>query len=412
VTAIRVGICALVAFTVLAHGAVEPWSEALLEIGAATLFALWGILALCQRQIEIRWTWLFPPLLCLGAFALLQQVSGLSAYPYATKIELLKWAAFLLLVFLTVESFRTTEELKRFVWFLVSLGFFVSLLAIIQYFTFNGKLYWFRVLHQGGLPFGPFVNHNHFAGFVELVVPLALALLLCGAVPPDKLLLVSLLTVVPISALVLSASRGGIISLLFEFALLGFLLRIPSKQLLKATGLGLVAGLLAAWLGAGWTVKRFESSTPRDVSWDRRVSMFRDTWQVFLHHPWAGSGLGTLETVFPRYESYYDRLVVDHAHNDYLELLADTGVIGGLCVLGFVAILFQRGLSNVRSAKNRVSRSFCAGAVVACAGLLLHSLVDFNMHIPSNALLFLLLAALATSCVSQPELANRDCRRS
>jgi O-antigen ligase len=396
----------MVAFAVLAHGAVEPWSEALLEVGGATLFALWGILALRERQVEIRWTWLYLPLLGLGGFALIQNVFGLSVYPYATKIELLKWGTYLLLFFLTVELFRTAEELKRLVWFLVSLGFFVSLLGIIQHFTFNGKLYWFRVLHQDGAPFGPFVNYNHFAGFVELIAPLGLAMLFCGAVRRDKLPLLSLLTIVPISALVLSASRGGIITFLFEAALLGFLVRVPKrgkKQLLKATGLALLAGLLAAWLGVGWTVERFESLTPGEVSRDRRVSMFRDTWQVFLHHPWAGTGLGTLETVFPRYESYYDGLVVDHAHNDYLELLADTGVVGGVCLLGFIAFLFQRGLSNLRSAKNPVIRSFYAGASVACAGLLLHSLVDFNMHIPSNALLFLVLAALATSCVSEPE---------
>ena len=398
-TAIRVGICVLVAFAVLAHGAVEPWSEALLEVGTATLFAMCGILALRQRQVEIRWTWLYLPLLALGAFALLQQVSGLSAYPYATKIELLKWGAYLLLFFLTVESFRTAEELKRLGWFLVSLGFFVSLLAIVQHFTFNGKLYWFRVLQQGGVPFGPFVNRNHFAGFVELIAPLGLAMLFCGAVRRDKLPLLTLLAIVPISALVLSASRGGIISFLFEAALLGFLVRVPKRgkrQLVQVVGLALVAGVLAAWLGVGWTVQRFENSTPGEVSQDRRISMFKDTWQIFLHHRWTGTGLGTLETVYPRYESYYDGLVVDHAHSDYLELLADTGVVGGVCMLGFIALLFQRGLSNLRSAKNPVSRSFYAGALVACAGLLLHSLVDFNMHIPSNALLFLLLAGLAT----------------
>jgi O-antigen ligase len=198
---------------------------------------------------------------------------------------------------------------------------------------------------------------------------------------------------------------------MFEAALLGFLVRVPKrgkKQLLKAVGLALVAGLLAAWLGVGWTVERFESSTPGEISRDRRVSMFRDTWQIFLHHPWAGTGLGTLETVYPRYESHYGGLVVDHAHNDYLELLADTGLVGGVCVLAFIALLFQRALSNLRSAKNLVSRSFYAGALVACTGLLVHSLVDFNMHIPANALLFLLLAGLAMSGMAEAE-ADQPC---
>jgi O-antigen ligase len=344
------------------------------------------------------------PLLTLGGFALLQRLARFSVYPYATKIELLKAAAYLLLFFLAVELFRTVEEWKSFVWFLVILGSLVSLLAIVQYFTFDGKLYWFRVLPQGVVPFGPFVNHNHFAGFVELISPPGLAMLLTGAVRRDKLPLLILLCVLPIGALALSASRGGITSFLFEFVLLIFLVRKKGegrRHLLMAGSLALVAGFLAIWLGLGWTVERFAHSTPGDLSRDRRVSIYRDTWKIVRDHPWTGTGLGTLETVFPRYESYYDGLVVDHAHNDYLELLADTGLIGGVCVLGFVALLAWRGLSNLRGANNPVCRSLYSGGVVGCAGLLLHSLVDFNLHIPSNALLFLLLAAMATSSIPE-----------
>jgi O-antigen ligase len=403
-TPIRVGICSLVAFAVLAHGAVETWSVSVLEIGATSLFLLWGVLTLRKRRVEIEWNWLYLPLLTLGGFALLQRLAGLSVYPYATKIELLKAATYLLLFFLTVQTFRTADEWKSFVWFLVALGSFVSLLAIVQYFTFNGKLYWFRVLHQSVVPFGPFVNHNHFAGFVELISPPGLAMLLTGAVRRDKLPLLVLLTVLPIGALALSASRGGITSFLFEFVLLAFLVRKKgegSKKLLMAGGLALVAGLLAIWLGLGWTVERFEHSTPGDLSRDRRVSIYRDTWRIVRDHPWTGTGLGTLETVFPHYESYYDGLVVDHAHNDYLELLADTGLIGGVCILGFVALLAWRGLSNLRGASGPACRSLYAGAMVACAGLLLHSMVDFNLHIPSNAMLFLLLAAMATCDIAK-----------
>jgi len=341
----------------------------------------------------------------LGGLALVERLVGLSVYPYATKIELLKAGAYLLLFFLTVESFSTLEQWKSFVWFLVSLGFFVSLLAIVQYFTFNGKLYWFRVLPPGEVPFGPFVNPNHFAGFVELISPLGLAMLLSGAVRRDKLPLLVVLSILPIGALALSASRGGITSFLFEFVLLIFLMRRKGerrRQLVMAGSLALVAGFLALWLGLGWTVERFEHLTDGGISRDRRASIFRDTWKIVRDHPWTGTGLGTLETAFPRYESYYDGLVVDHAHNDYLELLADTGLIGGLCMLGFVALLAWRGLSNLRAAHNPVRQFVYSGSLVACAGLLLHSLVDFNLHIPSNALLFLLLAAMATCRTTEP----------
>ena len=403
-TPIRVGICGLVAFSVLAHGAVETWSTFILETGAAVLFLLWGVLAVRDRRVWIRWNWLYLPLLTLGAFALLESVAGGSAYPYATKIELLKAVTYFLLFFLAIESFQTIDEWKSFAWFLVTLGSFVSLLAVVQYFTFNGKLYWFRVLPQGVVPFGPFVNHNHFAGFVELIIPAGLAMLLTGAVRRDHVPLLILLTVLPIGALALSASRGGIISFLFEFVLLIFLVRQKgegTRTLLMAGGLALVAGLLAIWLGLGWTVERFEHSTPGDLSRDRRVSIYRDTWKIVRDHPWTGTGLGTLETVFPRYESYYDGLRVDHAHNDYLELVAETGLIGGICMLGFITLLAWRGLSNLLGTNRRVCRALYSGALVACAGLLLHSMVDFNLHIPSNALLFLLLAAMATCDIAE-----------
>jgi O-antigen ligase len=402
---IRVGICILVAFTVLAHGAVETWSVFILEMGAAVLFLLWGVRASRLERVEIDWNWLYLPMLALGGFALLELLAGRSFYPYATKIELLKAVAYLLVFFLAVESFRTLKQWQSFVWFLIILGSFVSLVAIVQHFTFNGKLYWFRVLPQGVVPFGPFVNHNHFAGFVEMTTPPALALLLTGAVRRDKLLLVILLSVLPIGALALSASRGGILSFLIEFVLLTALVYRKDearRQLLMAGGLALVAVVLSVWLGLGWTVERFERSTPGDLSRDRRVSIYRDTWRIVGSHPWTGTGLGTLQSVFPRYESYYDGFVVDHAHNDYLELLSETGLIGGLCMLGFVGLLVWRGLSNLRRANNPTSRSLYSGALVGCIGLLIHGMVDFNLHIPSNALLFLVLAAIATSRV-RPE---------
>ena len=398
-TSVRVGICSLVAFSVLAHGAVETWSAFVLEIGAAALFLLWGILALRERRVEIRWNWLYVPMLTLGGLACLQRLVGLSAYPYATKIELLKASAYLLVFFLSVESFKTVERWRSFVWFLVIFGALVAILAIAQYFTFQGKLYWFRVLRPGVIPFGPFVNHNHFAGFVELISPPGLAMLLTGTVQRDKLPLLIFLCALPIGALALSASRGGILSFLVECALLIFVVRnreARKRQWLMTGGLALVAALLAVWLGLGGTVQRFGLLARGDVSSNRRVSIYEDTWKIVHDHPWTGTGVGTLETVFPRYESYYDGLVVDHAHNDYLELLAETGFIGGACMLGFIVLLLWRGASNLRQARTPGARGVYSGALIACVGLLIHSLIDFNLHIPSNALLFLVLAAAVT----------------
>ena len=401
---IRGGICGLIAFAVLASGAVEPWSQAILEMGSALLVLLWAVSAVRRGRVEVHWNWLLAPLLCLIAFCIAQGAQGFTVYAYVSTVELLLWAACLLLVFLANESIRTDQQIHSFQWFLLTLGFFVSLFGIVQHLIPNGKLYWLRPLRWGGSPLGPFVNHNHFAGFVVLIVPLGLALILGTATRRDKLPLLYLFTALPIGALFLSGSRGGMASFLLEVVLLGFLATTNSpgrRRLVEAAGFAVLAGALVLWLGVGPARWQLFGSPFAEIPHDRRISMFKDTLRIFLDHRWIGTGLGTLQTVYPRYESYYDGAIVTHAHNDYLELLSDTGLAGGMCGLAFVVILFWRGIQNWRAAESPSSRSFCAGAVAACGGMLLHSLVDFNLHIPSNALLFLVLACLVTSTAQE-----------
>ncbi|HEX4643214.1 MAG TPA: hypothetical protein VH161_07090, partial [Candidatus Acidoferrales bacterium] len=149
---IRTGICVLVAFAVLAHGAVEPWSEAVLEIGAALLLLVWAGKVLTSGELNLVWSPLLWPLLGFWLLAALQLALGITAVPYLTRIELLKYSSLLALFFLCVQSCRTRSQWRNFVWFLMSLGFAVSLFAILQHFTFNGKLYWVRELQFGGIP--------------------------------------------------------------------------------------------------------------------------------------------------------------------------------------------------------------------------------------------------------------------
>jgi O-antigen ligase len=124
---------------------------------------------------------------------------------------------------------------------------------------------------------------------------------------------------------------------------------------------------------------------------------------MFSAHPVTGSGLGTLVAVYPRYETIYDGHVVDHVHNDYVEVLAETGMAGGICGMAFLCLLYREGRKGFQSERSHFGRGLRAGAIVALSGLLLHSCIDFNLHIPSNALLFLLQAFLATSDPISPD---------
>ncbi|MGD0429276.1 MAG: O-antigen ligase family protein [Candidatus Acidiferrales bacterium] len=398
---IRVGLLFLFAFCVLAFGAVEVWSGAVLEIGASLLFVGWAALVFLDDRIKIHWNPLNWPLLGLFVIGLVQFLLGATPYPFLTRVELLKLAAYLLIFFLSTQAFRERRDLTNLAWFLILLCFAVSLLGIVQHFTSDAKIYGFRTLTAGGDPFGPFVNRNHFAGFVELTLPAGLALLIFRGLRRDMIPLTGLLTIVPVGAMILSGSRGGIVSFGFEVAVLALLARLRKAQegprLVALAIVGFAALALVAWLGAGRAIERFSTLHPGDVTLGRRATMVHGAAHIFFDHPVKGAGLGSLVAVFPRYEIAYDGYVVDHVHNDYVELLAEMGILGGLCGLAFLWILVRDARSCFTAEQGHFSRAVHAGAVTALCGLLLHSLVDFNLHIPSNALLFLLQAHLATS---------------
>lgn len=404
---LRWGICALISFAVVAHGGVEDWARAVLETGVALLFLIWALRFYFNEKEQPVVSPLLPPLALFLLVVLGQWFFHATASLYNTSIELLLLLASLIFLFLCVQVFHTLQDWRGFVWFGMGFGFVVSVFAILQNLTSNGKLYWFREIHSGVMPFGPYVNRNHFAGFAELVFPLALVPLVLGRVRRERLAIVALFAVMPIVALFLSASRGGIVSFCVQLALLTYLLlrrRGLGKHVLSVAAVLLAALLMVTWLGVGQILGRFSSFQSLEVTEGKRAAMRRGAWHIFLDHPLAGTGLGTFQIVYPPYETLYDAKIVNHAHNDYLETLAETGVLGGLCCAWFLVALLLKSLSRFRENGFSFVGALQLSGIVACAGFLVHGLVDFNFHIPSNLWLFLLMAHLATAEIQQPSL--------
>ena len=397
---LRAGICFLLAFAVIAHGGVEGWAAAVLETGAGILLVAWAMNSVFSKEEELRIPTLLPALALFAGVGAWQLLFHGTEYAYGTRTELQLLVAYVVLFFVAGQVYRTMADWRGFVWFVLALGFAVSVFGILQHLTFNGKLYWFREMRYGGIPFGPYVNRNHFAGLVELLIPAGLAPLVFGKVRRERWLLAGLFTILPVGALFLSASRGGIISFVVELVVLGLLLGLRRSGAKHALGGGVVlllALLLVSWLGVQQALERFASLQPLEATTSKRAAMARDTWHIFLDHPLAGTGLGTLRSVFSKYDTLYDDKIVDHAHNDYLEVLAETGILGGLCCAWFLTLLLVRGLHRLLKQENTAAVALQTGGLVGCLGMLVHSLVDFNLHIPSNALLFLFLAFLATA---------------
>jgi O-antigen ligase len=397
---LRIAICALLVFGVLAHGGVEDWALAVFETGAGLLFLLWALFFFLYGEKEIVLPAVLPPLLVFAAVAAFQWISRLTASPFATRTQLQLLLADIVLMFLAAQAFRTLQDWRGFFWFVMLFAFLVSGFGILQHLTFNGKLYWFREMRYGGVPFGPYVNRNHFAGFAELAIPISLVPLMLGKVRRERRFMISLFALLTVGALFLSASRGGIVAFGVELIFfLSFVLlqRAGSKHLLTGGVVLLAALSLVSWIGVRQVLSRFGSLHSMEVKEDKRASMRHGTWRIFLDHPVLGTGLGTIQLVYPPYETLYDGKVVNHTHNDYLEALAETGILGGLCCAWFIAILFLVALRSLQEAAHTFAAVLRLAALVGCCGILVHSLVDFNLHIPANAFFFFLMALLATS---------------
>jgi O-antigen ligase len=240
-----------------------------------------------------------------------------------------------------------------------------------------------------------------------LIIPLGLALLLVRAASRDQLWMVGLFTLGPVGALFLSASRAGIFTFFLQFAFLAVLVWTRSlgrHRMAVAATLLLAGTVFVAWLGVEQALARFGQLSKSVLPIRSRLIMAKDTWRIFLDHPWIGTGWGTFISVYPQYASdYFGGNLVNHAHNDYLEILAETGVVGALTCVALLALLFWLGLARLSSHHEPFALAGRLGALTACFGLLLHGFVDFNFYIPSNALLFLLLAGLATAPHCRPE---------
>ena len=399
---LRIGICLLIAFSVLAFGTVEVWSESILEVGAAVLFLWWAILICRNREIETHWSPVYWPLLAFLGIATLQLAFGATAYPFLTGVALLKISACSLLFFLIGQAFRSPRDLRFLVWFLMCFAFGVAVFGIAQNFTSHYVLYWYRSLTNGGNPFGPYVNRNDFAGLMELLAPIGFSLILFRGVRTEQMTFVGILTVVPVIALLLTGSRGGIVSFVFELgvlALIVYVARSRKSQIVPFAIVLLVALLAMGWLGTNRILDRFSSYRADELTANRRVTMLKGTWHVFLAHPLIGCGLGTLVAVYPRYEPYYDGKIVDHAHNDYVEALAETGIAGGICGLAFFLLWLREARMRFVREQTSFSKAIHVAGVTACAGMAVHSFVDFNLHIPANGLVLLGMVALSAAPV-------------
>ena len=421
-------ICVAIVTSALAYGTVHYWALGLFNLGGLTILVLWVLDAWSLGTLRVSRNALQLPL--LGALVLglvqllpLRDVTSEAALalglsntltfdPHATRLVLVQLATLLIYFSATLVFIDTPHRLHVMVRTIMIFGFLLAIFGLTQSFTSPTKVYWMRELNQS-TAFGPFINRHHFAGYMELTIALPLGLLFAGAVDREKKLLFIFVAGLMGVALIMTASRGGIISLIAEVMFFVVVTAIWRKHSdgrhrrssrLKAVALrlGLASALLVSlfigvlMLGGEMSVNRLivDSVNTNDPT-TGRAHFWSVTLQIIRAHPLIGTGLGAFGVVYTKFDSRNGLFRLEQAHNDYLQVLSDGGIIGAALALAFVALLFYKAFVRAGS-RDDFRRGVALASLGGCFAVFVHSFFDFTLHTTSNALLFLVLAALAT----------------
>ncbi|HKS96704.1 MAG TPA: O-antigen ligase family protein [Terriglobia bacterium] len=402
----------------LAYGAVEAWAWAGIACLVLLTLLLWTAGSVARRVLKVAWSPLYVLAALLLSWGCIQYWTRWTLVPPATRESLLKLATDVILLFiatqLLADDFR--PSLARWGFAVAVYAFALSLFAILQYSSSNGRIYW--TTQSAGWVFGPYVNHNHYAGLMEMLIPVAAGHLLSRPERDPARPFLGFALLVPIASLLLSGSRGGLIALFAELLIFGSVLVVYGWQHNHQRYVAVLALAVTAavatffWLDFGKVSQRLATvfATPRsaEATMGARITMSRDALHIVRDYPWKGIGVGSFEDVYPRYQSFAADLNVVHAHDDYVEALAETGVVGGILMLAGLLIFLRRAFSQLRERLADESGWIQFGAAVGCCGLLVHSFADFNLHIPANAAWFCVCAVAAASGVAARRKTPRD----
>ena len=361
--------------------------------------------------------------------------AALSVYPHDTLLDFFKLLAYLAAFVLAAYSFEAREGKNVVTPGLIVLGCLEAAYGMVQYLTGYQKIFGFTKQFYTDDATGTYINHNHFAGFMELVIPFAVMMIFYnlqsrsslgapgrrrwrGGQPSLPLspptLFYAFLVILLLVAVVFSRSRMGIFSVFASLILMAFLGRLGGgrRPWMAVTLLVIACSMTyAVWIGLEPVISRFQALAPssaedpagRAVLWKQVSGMIRD-------YPAVGTGLGTFELTFRRYQTTTLDSVIPHAHNDYLEVTTDTGILGAALLFIPIILLLFKMIRAYVDARNPYRRSVLLACIGGSAALLIHSVADFNLQIPANALLFAVVLGIGSNATRSTS-ASRNTRK-
>lgn len=442
-TAVYFLLCFILVFTTIAYGAIDLWALGLLCIFSGLLLIFWCIDAWRKKEFQFNTSLLQLPLLGLILIGLIQllplrssnlgdllsvpAISSLTLNASATRFAVVNLVLYFIFFAAAFVFINNDKRLRKTVYLIIIFGAVMAFFGILQRFANLEAIYGMRPTPDS-IFFGPFVNSHHFAAFMEMTIGVTLGLLFGKAFKKDKNALLIIAVVIMGIALLLTGSRGGVMSLLgvVAFIVAANILFKQKKPVNPETenssnlkrnlvfiggGIALIFVLFATtlFLGGDQSLLRgtgLQSGLLADIS-NGRFHFWQVAIQVFSDNPIIGAGLDSFATAFPNYDSWNGTFRIEQAHSDYLQILADAGIIGFACIASFIVLLFKKSFQVIGNTTNNFRRSTAIGALAGCFGILLHSFVDFPLRILSNAFFFLTLVVLATATISYPKAGNK-----
>lgn len=336
---------------------------------------------------------------------------------YGTTSGLLLLATYLTGFFLAIRISRDREGFQRIVWGLLAIGVFEALYGLVQYLTgwqyifAMPKIYW---LNEAT---GTYINRNHFAGLLEMILPFAMAMAVMGKInarfsrrrrrsagpssPGDWIvgddlyqrlfwLLVATLLFV---AVFYSRSRMGIMSVVVSVMALFCLMVTSGLPRRRAMAMFLVfvlvGGGLLGWLGVAPVLSRVDDLGRGLESFEEgRLAIWQDTLRLLKEASWLGYGYGSFGVAYTRTQTTFVNMFVAQAHNDYLQFGVEIGIVGAVVLFGSIFFLLGKIGRRFYTVSDKFGRWGALGCFGSILAILCHSLTDFNLQIPANALVF------------------------
>ena len=395
-------VLAILVFGPLATGAVRTPDFLVIQGLTITAAGLWTFRLWVSARPQVLWTPLCWAVLAFAGYAVGRYFTA--DIENLARQELIRVLVYALVFFIMLNNLHRQETVQIIALTLILLAVAISFYAIWQFLT-GSKQVWTFITPYNHRGTGTYINPNHLAGFLGMLLPLTLAYAIAGRLKLPVKILLGYAALVLAAGLAVTLSRGGWLagggSLLVFFC--GLLLRgkFSWSALFAVLVLLAAVGFFAnnsPYIQLRWQ-KTFGQNVQSKGAEVLRFQLWQPAVRIWRDNFWWGAGPAHFDARFPAFRPQNVQQRPDHVHNDYLELLADWGVAGAVLVAGALAV-FALGVGwTWRAVRGGDSNKFAVvfGAACGLFALLLHSVVDFNLHIPANALLAVALLALASA---------------